>query len=255
MGRDHVLPEVELSGRWENLPICALEKPRPATADGDGEGGRGGRKEAAASDDEEEEEEEEPPGKKPYRLVACTWTSSQHQRRGNERRISDGKLRLREWIAFNLEAGFDHIYVYDNSGANSSIFRLKDEIDTADPRNDDVLTGNQDRIQDGVSSVTDLFPASQVTRIDWPATVCNNNRPAHDDPGERSSQYAAEASCLTRYGAHTDWMASMDPDEYFVPMGKYTSWKEILDKIDREEGLKILKFRSTRARPLLELLT
>lgn len=47
----------------------------------------------------------------------------------------------------------------------------------------------------------------------------------------------------------------MDPDEYFVPMGRYTNWKEILDRIDREEGLKILKFRSTRARPVLHLLT
>ncbi len=47
----------------------------------------------------------------------------------------------------------------------------------------------------------------------------------------------------------------MDPDEYFVPMGNYTNWKEILDKIDREEGLKVLKFRSTRARPLVQLLT
>lgn len=231
--RNHVLPEAASSGRWENLPICTLKKPHSKAAISDG-----GYTNPT-------------PAKKPYRLVACTWTSAQHQRRGNERRISDGKSRLREWIAFNLQVGFDHVYVFDNTGANSTIFRLKNEVDNDDPRND---ASNGD-LEDGLSFVTDLFPSSQVTRIDWPATVCNNNRPAHDDPGERSSQYAAEAACRTRYGAHTDWMASMDPDEYFVPMGKYTNWKEILDKIDREEGLKVLKFRSTRARPLLEFLT
>jgi len=102
--------------------------------------------------------------------------------------------------------------------------------------------------------VTNLFPNSKVTRIDWPATICNNNRPAHDDPGERSSQYAAEAACRLRYGPYTDWMASMDPDEYFIPMGNNTDWREILEKVDKTEGRKILKFRSTRARPLLSRL-
>jgi hypothetical protein len=46
-------------------------------------------------------------------------------------------------------------------------------------------------------------------------------------------------------------MASLDPDEYFVPMGRYTNWKQVLDKVDGEEGRKVFKFRSTRARPLL----
>lgn len=138
-------------------------------------------------------------------------------------------------------------YVFDNTGANATVFQLKDEVDP-DPKNDLY------RIQDDLSPVTDLFPSSQVTRIDWPATICNNNRPAHNDPGERSSQYAAEAACRTRYGPYTDWMASMDPDEYFVPMGEYKSWREILDKVDKNEGRKVLKFRSTRARPLLSTL-
>ena len=138
-------------------------------------------------------------------------------------------------------------YVFDNTGANATVFRLKDEVDP-DSKND------RYRIQDDLSPVTDLFPSSQVTRIEWPATICNNNRPAHNDPGERSSQYAAEAACRTRYGPYTDWMASMDPDEYFVPMGEYKSWREILDKVDKNEGRKVLKFRSTRARPLLSTL-
>ena len=228
-GRDHILPPVEDSGRWENLPVC--HKPQM------------NRRDVTAISDKATMK------KKPHRLVACTWTSAIHQRRGNERRISDGKARLREWIAFNLEVGFDHIYVFDNTGANSTIFRLKNEVDH--DFGSDGKGGKEREVIDDLSSVTDLFPASKVTRIDWPATICNNNRPAHDDPGERSSQYAAEAACRARYGQSTDWMASMDPDEYFVPMGNYTSWKQILDKVDKEEGRSVLKFRSTRARPLL----
>ena len=232
-GQNHILPRVEDSGRWENLPVC--HKPQ-ADLNGD----------VAIVDTTL-------PKKKPHRLVACTWTSAIHQRRGNERRISDGKARLREWIAFNLEVGFDHIYIFDNTGANATIFRLKNEVDP-DFGSDTKLMNEADHDIDDLRSVTDLFPASKVTHIEWPATICNNNRPAHDDPGERSSQYAAEAACRARYGPSTDWMASMDPDEYFVPMGEYTSWKQILDKVDKEEGRSVLKFRSTRARPLLHTL-
>lgn len=234
-GQSHILPRVEDSGRWENLPVCN----KPQTIEKDGS--------TAIVD-------ATTTMKKPHRLVACTWTSAIHQRRGNERRISDGKARLREWIAFNLQVGFDHVYVFDNTGANATIFRLKNEIDPDYGDNNEGKEEDQFRINDDLSSVTDLFPASKVTRIEWPATICNNNRPAHDDPGERSSQYAAEAACRARYGSTTDWMASMDPDEYFVPMGKYTSWKQILDKVDKEEGRSVLKFRSTRARPLLHTL-
>ena len=39
----------------------------------------------------------------------------------------------------------------------------------------------------------------------------------------------------------------IDPDEYFVPMGTSNTWKDILPKFDND-GWKIIKFRSTRAR-------
>jgi hypothetical protein len=168
------------------------------------------------------------PPNKPFRLVACTWTSATHNRRGDALTLTDGKERLREWTAFQRLVGFDHVIVYDNSRANTNVTTLKE--------------------------VTDLFDPKFVTYIDWPCKVCNNNRPAHDDPGERSSQYAAEASCRARFGPFTDWMAFLDPDEYLVPMGNFTSWKEILDGIDRVEQRKILKFRSTRARPRINFL-
>jgi hypothetical protein len=42
------------------------------------------------------------------------------------------------------------------------------------------------------------------------------NRPADDNPGIRSSQYAAESSCRTRYGELSEWMTFIDTDEYLV---------------------------------------
>lgn len=33
---------------------------------------------------------------------------------------------------------------------------------------------------------------------------------AHENTGERSSQYAAENSCRARYGPYSEWMASFD---------------------------------------------
>ncbi len=200
-GENMPVPEVEQSTRWENIRIPQLAPPTKLN------------------------DPENLPAPKPHKLVACTWSSAAHNRRGDAVTISDGKDRLREWIAFNLLVGFDHVYVYDNSAANTNGTSLKD--------------------------VTDQFDSKHVTHINWPCKICNNNRPAHDDPGERSSQYAAEASCRARFGPRTDWMASLDPDEYLVPMGKFQSWKEILAKIDETEGRKVIKFRSTRARPRL----
>jgi hypothetical protein len=116
--------------------------------------------------------------------------------------------------------GMDHIYVYDNTGAFA----------------------NQSSLMD----VTDLFQG-QVTRIDWPAQVCNNRKPGVTDPGERSSQYAAENSCRIRYGPYTEWMASFDTDEYFIPQGNYSSLKDVLLQT-QAEGTNILSFRSARAK-------
>jgi hypothetical protein len=91
----------------------------------------------------------------------------------------------------------------------------------------------------------------KVTRIDWPSIVCNNNIPAADSTGERSSQYAAENSCRTRYAPFTEWIAAFDTDEYFVPMGKYTSTRDVLrDAADR--GTNILSLRSSRGRLRLD---
>lgn len=138
--------------------------------------------------------------------------------------VSDTSTRLIEWIEFHLLVGFDHIYVYDNSGAHT----------------------------DETSLEPTLFPRfldSEVTRIDWPCRVCNNNIPAHENTGERSSQYAAENSCRARYGPYTEWMASFDTDEYLIPMGQYDNMREVVDDANKS-GTKILTFKSTRAIPI-----
>ena len=207
-GNRNVLPPVEASGRWTNIPICKPPKFRNSTcSNGD----------VLVPNITQQRAQK----MKPHVLSACLWASAEFKTRGVTRGAdSDTQRRLEEWIEFHLTVGFDHIYLYDNSGAHTNATSL--------------------------ASVVDLYPG-KITRIDWPSMVCNNNIPAHDSTGERSSQYAAENSCRTRYGAFTEWIAAFDTDEYLVPMGNYTSLKEVLADATKA-GTNILSFRSSRGR-------
>ena len=138
-GRNMVVPNVEESTRWENIYIA------PNT-------GTGGDQSSALVAIHQKEDNQMTK-QKPHKLVACTWSSAAHNRRGDAVTLSDGKERLREWIAFNLLVGFDHIVVYDNSAANTNTTSLKE--------------------------VTDQFGSKHVTHVDWSCKICNNNRPAH----------------------------------------------------------------------------
>lgn len=226
-GSAHVLPEIDDSGRWENVPIC---KPSLMTYE----------PEADLKTKVEQ--------KKPYKLVSCLWASAGYATRGDRFSISDGQRRLREWLHYVFLVGFDHVYVYDNSGAQSNMTSLKPIIDE--------------------------FPG-KVSRIVWPSKVCNvsilflhvplntktpyqhhdtqNNRNFADSPGERSSQYAAESSCRLRFGDHTDWIGQFDIDEYLSPQGDFDSLPPLLDKLD-QEGKKIVSFGSWRAWPRKNLI-
>jgi len=224
-GDKHVLPLVEASGRWSNIPIC---KPPPSPPS---------KTEAKTSEIESGKEERKNDvaiggngdgvsNAKKHTIAACLWASASFSTRGNTRTVTDTGARLIEWIEFHLLAGFDHFYVYDNTGAHTNKTSLE-------------------------SILYPRFDKSEVTRIEWPSRVCNNNIPAHENTGERSSQYASECSCRQRYGQYTDWLAAFDTDEYLIPMGNYTSMKDVL--LDAEKkGTNILDFRSTRAYPLHE---
>ena len=208
-GSNHVLPKVEDSGRWENIPIC-----RPSLQHFYGESSAG--KEVAVTGNAAAIQP-----KKKHRLVSCIWASAGYATRGNRFAINDGQRRLLEWVHFNKLLGFEHFYLYDNSYAFSNDTTLK--------------------------PIADLFP-DEITYIKWPFQVCNNNPNNVDSPGDRSSQYAAESSCRLRFGPHVEWIGQFDIDEYLVPMGSYTSILPLLDKLD-EEGKKIISFGSWRAWP------
>lgn len=185
-GHGHILPAIQDSGRWANLPLCPAPKAPP----------------------------------KQYNFVGCTWTSSRYQRRGDATTIQDSALRLREWIIFHQLAGMDHMYLYDNTQSNQS------------------------ELFDIVAEFPDF-----VTYHPWPAQSCSNNRPNFKNPGERSSQYAVDAACRTRYGGNTEWMSFFDTDEYLVPMTK--SWRTLLDQLDDYD---VLHMRSSRGRPRIDLM-
>jgi len=227
-GDAHVLPRVGDSGRWANIPICkpslqtyldAASVTSPDTPPQHALVQKTNDNVAIADDS--------PAPKKRFELVSCVWTSASFHTRGGRRHITDNSRRLREWLEFHLMTGFDHIFIYDNSFA-------------------------QDGVVDSLEPMTDLFPG-QVTRINWPSKVCNNRPGTGDNKGERSSQYAAESSCRLRFGVHSNWIGAFDIDEYMVPMGDYTSMKNVVaDAYSR--GKQILNFRSMRAWPRKELL-
>ncbi len=222
-GDSHVLPRVEDSGRWANIPICKPSLMTYVGTDDDAEASN----QIATRQEKEVEENSDGIETKRFELISCVWTSASFHTRGERRHITDNSRRLREWLEFHLMTGFDHVFVYDNS------FAQDDDVDSLEP-------------------ITDLFPG-QVTRINWPSKVCNNRPGSGDNKGERSSQYAAESSCRLRFGAHANWIGAFDIDEYMVPMGKYTSMKDVVaDAYSR--GKQILNFRSMRAWPRKELL-
>jgi hypothetical protein len=210
-GEAHVLPEVEASGRWENIPLCASPMP-----------GRSPNDELNVKDLAAAESVNVSVPKK-HTLMGCVWASATFTARGNSPVDSSPSSRLFEWLTYHLYvANMDHIYVYDNSGAHTNEISLL--------------------------NITNLFPRNRVTRIDWPFAVCNNNSPTHANAGERSSQYAAEASCRLRFGPFTDFLASFDIDEYLIPMGNWTNLKQwIAEGVDKNTN--ILTFKSARASP------
>ena len=128
-GDHHILPRIEASGRWENLPICKHPGIGYETTSG---GTKTSNQQLVVNDIIS----------KPHKLIACLWASASFTTRGNAQAVSDTTARLVEWIEFHLLVGFDHIYVYDNTGAHTNETSLE----------------------------TTLFPRfldTEVTRIDW----------------------------------------------------------------------------------------
>jgi len=218
-GSNHILPRIEDSGRWENIPIC---KPSLMTYPDEAMNGDI----SLVQENDRKMAEMALTKEKKNKLIMCTWTSAGFHTRGERTFVNDGQRRLLEWVQFNRLTGVDHIYIYDNSGAISE--------------------------SDSLKPITDLFPGF-VTRINWPCKVCNNNKGNTDNKGERSSQYAAESSCRLRFGAHSDWLGAFDTDEYPVPMGSYDSLRHLLDDMDKEDT-RIISFASKRAKPRLRYL-
>ena len=167
-GDQHILPAIDDSGRWENIPIC---KPSHLTYEQDNKD---------QNDHPMAFLKNTTSAVKQHRVVACIWASAGYSTRGNKFTIQDGKRRLLEWIVHHKNIGVEHVYVYDNSGA----FASKNS---------------------SLDSVAKLF-TDHVTLIPWPARTCNNHM---DSVGERSSQYAAEASCRLRFGPQADWIAQV----------------------------------------------
>ena len=258
-GDRHVLPRAEDSGRWENIPVCAPSLITYGLSDGaPGDG------ETDPETEKEREEKEEGGGgeemgedKKRWDVIACTWMSETFYNRGDGRLVTDNARRLREWLEWNLLVGFDHVVVYDNSGAQRRRGSRGDGGPAGNGTRGEEEEEEEEEEDDGarrtLRDTTDLFPG-RVTWIDWPSRVCNNNPENVDNKGERSSQYAAESSCRLRFGPHAEWLGSFDIDEYLVPMGDFGGLREVVEDAERRENSKIVTFKSMRSWPRADLL-
>jgi hypothetical protein len=224
-GTNHILPKVEDSGRWSNIPICPVVVPVPSLIGSSSNSSSS----SSSSSSAVVKTATTSTNNRTHYLIGCLWTSAAFSVRGDSTNIDKStSVRLLEWIVYHLYiAKMDHIYVYDNTRAITNTSSLK--------------------------HVVDLFPSDRVTRIPWKHRVCNNNRPMHKNAGERSSQYAAETSCRVRYGPSTEWLAQLDVDEYLIPAGDWTdiqSWlKESVRTGKIEKKTNILSFFQTRAVP------
>lgn len=213
-GDHHILPPVEESGRWSNIPICRPPQPSSLASTAISSPS------SASSLDISLESTKT----RPQYLIGCLWASAAFSTRGADAATDTSTShRLLEWLAYHLFiAKFDHVYVYDNT---------------------DPALGNS------LQPVLDLFD-NNVTRIPWKHRVCNNNRPMHVNAGERSSQYAAEASCRIRYGPLTEWIAQLDTDEYLIPASNWTDIRTWLQEADKQSPkTRIHSFFQTRALP------
>jgi hypothetical protein len=186
-GTNHILPRIEDSGRWTNIPICLpslLQYEKGSTIENAVGSAPPPESDTVETPDPLDVHVQSPAPVKKHRMVSCLWASVGYRTRGERFAINDGQRRLIEWILYHQDVvGFEHVYLYDNSGAFTNETSLK--------------------------PVADLFPDT-VTYIGWPSQICNNHPNNRDSPGERSSQYAAESSCLLRFGPHVDWIGQFD---------------------------------------------
>jgi Glycosyltransferase family 92 len=212
-GDNQIMPKIKDSGRWENIPIC-----KPSLLEyGKQQDDNAVLAPASATE------------KVPYKankLVSCLWASAGYATRGERFAINDGQRRLLEWVTYNKLIGVEHFYLYDNSGAHTSDTSLQP---IADMFPDDitvikwpskVCNNNKNNVVRIVTSLLHfpylgcefhfvLFWIAGGVDILTLILLFVFSATAQDSVGERSSQYAAEASCRLRFGPHTEWVAQV----------------------------------------------
>ena len=176
-GTNHILPRIEDSGRIENIPIC---KPSLMTYE---ENESTTTTTITTTNGDDNKVVVVTPQKK-HNLVSCIWASAGYATRGERFTINDGQRRLLEWITHNKLIGFDHFYLYDNSGAFNNC------SDSNSNSNSGI--NNKSASSASLKNIADLFP-EDVTYIPWPSKVCNNRPNNVKSPGERSSQYGTNS--------------------------------------------------------------
>jgi hypothetical protein len=124
-------------------------------------------------------------------IAACTQTS-----------LYDFNFPL--WINYHYKMGINHFYIYDHARSN------------------------QTRLHQSLKSYIDY---NIITIVPWYIDQweqCEH----HSSPLDWiSHQIWSENDCIHRYGYLYSWMLISDVDEFVVPMGELTNFRQVLDKV------------------------
>eukprot|EP00977_Amphora_coffeiformis_P000189 scaffold54_cov158-Amphora_coffeaeformis.AAC.3 len=212
-GNQTELPDIQQIGRIENLPICLPKSGADTTTT------------TTTSNSQNNNNTRSKPR---HRLVACAWVAASYERRGGKSSVSDTPQRLKEWLAFHQLAGFDQIYIYDNTQVD----------DNDDTRNDERMP---------LKEITNLFPGF-VTWIRWPGTMSpvlgmreSRARPRFDLMEETSNTHTCSRDSKNASLNNTSDVSCLVPrsDETFLaifncdsvkpprPRGYFTNMKQI----------------------------
>jgi hypothetical protein len=160
---------------------------------------------------------------------------------------------LEEWVKYHLWLGFDHVFIYDNTGSvayeYSALFGQPTV--TTDGRN---YKGHEIRAMTGHltdADVADIVKqigekyAGRVTITPW--------LPLNAEGKPFYGQTAAMEHFLVNHGPHYDWVLFVDLDEYLVNPD-WRTWLEHFEAHGRNEvlvGAKLFRERITGAVPTI----
>jgi hypothetical protein len=148
-------------------------------------------------------------------IAACTQTSRYD-------------LSFPLWINYHYKMGINHFYIYDHARSN------------------------QTRLHRNLKSYIDY---NIITIVPWYIDQWEHFEHHSSSLDWISHQIWSENDCIHRYGHLYSWILISDVDEFVIPMGELTNFRQILDQVPGNYcALQVLNcnFRGLISDPLVE---